>query len=136
MADPEVWKQSLALPEYECSSLGRVRRLPHPVPMPHGGFKTAGGQAHHGVWDAKQRRYQITYRGKTYRIAPLICEAFHGPKPFPRAVAMHDDENSRNNREDNLKWGTQKENLNYPGFLGYTSKVCRRKMAGLLVPRA
>ena len=29
------------------------------------------------------------------------------------------DENAANNRPDNLRWGTQKENLNAEGFLTY-----------------
>jgi hypothetical protein len=32
---------------------------------------------------------------------------------------MHLDENAANNRADNLAWGTQRENLNAPGFLEY-----------------
>jgi hypothetical protein len=32
---------------------------------------------------------------------------------------MHLDENSKNNRPENLAWGTQKENLNAPGFIEY-----------------
>ena len=32
---------------------------------------------------------------------------------------MHLDENAVNNRASNLRWGTQKENLNAPGFLTY-----------------
>lgn len=32
---------------------------------------------------------------------------------------MHIDENSRNNKPANLAWGTQKENLNAPGFIEY-----------------
>ena len=34
-------------------------------------------------------------------------------------VCMHDDENSQHNWASNLKWGTQKENLNYVGFIEY-----------------
>ena len=32
---------------------------------------------------------------------------------------MHMDENSANNQYENLQWGTQKENLNAPGFIAY-----------------
>lgn len=32
---------------------------------------------------------------------------------------MHHDEDARNNCPSNLRWGTQRENLNYPGFLSY-----------------
>jgi hypothetical protein len=57
--------------------------------------------------------------GKTFKIARLVCEAFHGPAPFERAVVMHLDDNPGNNRPENLKWGTQKENLNAPQFIAY-----------------
>jgi hypothetical protein len=50
------------------------------------------------------------------KVHRLVCEAFHGPPPFDRAVVIHLDEDATNNRADNLKWGTQKENLNMPKF--------------------
>jgi hypothetical protein len=37
---------------------------------------------------------------------------------------MHLDEDSRNNKPENLAWGTQKENLNAPGFVDY----CRSRV--------
>src|SRR5690349_6456701 len=36
----------------------------------------------------------------------LVCEAFHGPKPFPEAQVRHLDGNPANNNARNLKWGT------------------------------
>lgn len=53
------------------------------------------------------------------KIHRLVCEAFHGPAPFERAVVIHIDENALNNRSENLRWGTQKENLNMPKFVEY-----------------
>jgi hypothetical protein len=32
---------------------------------------------------------------------------------------MHLNENSDDNRPENLAWGTQKQNLNAPGFIAY-----------------
>ena len=32
---------------------------------------------------------------------------------------MHLNEDSSDNRPENLMWGTQKENLNAPGFIAY-----------------
>lgn len=49
----------------------------------------------------------------------MVCEAFHGKAPFAHAVVMHIDDNPANNRPENLKWGTQKENLNAPAFIDY-----------------
>lgn len=78
---------------------------------PYGGLPTFG------QWDGERFIYQI--RGKTYKVARLICEAFNGTPTDERNVCMHLDENSRNNTPANLAWGTQKENLNAPGFIKY-----------------
>ena len=61
--------------------------------------------------------------GKTHKLHQLVCETFHGPKPFPGAVVMHLNDDPSDNRAANLKWGTQKENLNTPRFLEY----CRNR---------
>ena len=106
-------------PDVLASSLGRVQVAPHSKPMPWGGQRTYGGAPTFGAWIEKDRRFAWHLRGKNYKIARLVCEAFHGPPPDPRSVCMHLDENSRNNRPENLAWGTQKENLNAPGFLDY-----------------
>lgn len=91
--------------------------IPHVKAMAHGGTRQYGGKPIVGQWDGA--RFIAVYHGKSYKVARLVCEAFHGAPPFPRAVCMHLDENSRNNRPNNLRWGTQKENLNAPGFLEY-----------------
>jgi hypothetical protein len=92
-------------------------RVPFVGEMPNGGRRAYGGEPIVGQWDGN--RYIISHKGRSYKIHRLVCEAFHGPAPFSRAVVMHADENSRNNRPENLKWGTQKENLNAPGFIAY-----------------
>ena len=53
------------------------------------------------------------------KVHQLVCDAFHGPKPFDGAVVIHINEDGLDNRAENLKWGTQKENLNMPKFLEY-----------------
>ena len=40
-----------------------------------------------------------------------LCEAFHGPPPFPGAKARHLDDDKLNNTPDNVQWGTQSENM-------------------------
>lgn len=116
--DNEIWRDIPSLPEYEASNHGRVRRRPHERPMPKGGVRTYGGKPWFGAWEPRRARYIIQYRRRTYRVAALVCEAFHGPRPAGQ-VAMHINENSRINRPENLAWGTQKENLNAPGFIAY-----------------
>jgi hypothetical protein len=112
---PEVWKPS-RFTGVSVSSWGRVMVEPYESAMPYGGIRTYGGVPTYGVWDEESRRFLYKYKGRTYKVHILVCEAFNGAKPFPKAVVMHDDEDSSNNVPSNLKWGTQKENLNYPGF--------------------
>ena len=92
---------------------------PYRAKMPYGGERQYGGQPHFGVWNKQDARFIIIHKGKTYKVARLICEAFHGPAPDGASVCMHRDENAANNRADNLEWGTQKENLNAPRFIEY-----------------
>ena len=65
------------------------------------------------------RRDDDGIRQSPRKVHQLVCEAFHGPRPFEKAVVIHIDENAHNNRPENLKWGTQKENLSAPGFIEY-----------------
>ena len=115
----EVWRDVPSVPGVLVSSEGRVMHAPYRAPMPYGGQRAYGGQPHFGVWNKQDCRFIIVIRGQTYKVHRLVAEAFHGPSPFPEAVVMHSDENSANNRPDNLRWGSQQENLNAPGFLDY-----------------
>lgn len=120
----EIWRPIPSLPEYLASSLGRVMCLPKLAETPHGGSRHYGGEPTKGV--LSEGRYQITSRGKTYRIHRLICEAFAGEAPFQNAVVMHLNEDSTDNRSENLAWGTQKENLAAPGFRAYLRRRSTR----------
>lgn len=115
----EEWKSIPFEPDLEASSLGRVRVISHEKPMPHGGVRTYGGTPTKGQWAKDRKRYIYPRKNhKTLKVAPLVCEAFHG-KASNGMVCIHIDEDSSNNKPANLKWGTQKENLNCPKFLEY-----------------
>ena len=117
--DPELWRVIPSVPGYLASNHGRIMRTPYIAQMPHGGDRQYGGQPTRGQWAAKERRYIARLEGATFKVHRLVCEAFHGPAPADKPVCMHMDEDSRNNRPSNLRWGSQKENLNAPGFLAY-----------------
>lgn len=119
MTQDEIWKPIPSLPEYEASSLGRIRRVPHRKPMPYGGYRTYGGTPTYGTLAQDQWRYIYNYKGKNYKVHRLVCEAFNGPAPFEKAVVMHLDDDATNNKPENLAWGTQKQNLNAPAFIAY-----------------
>ena len=113
----EIWRSVPSLEGVLVSSHGRVMRAPFQSENPRAGNKQWGGVPTHGSWDGF--RYIWRAHGKTFKVARLVCEAFNGPPPFDGAVCMHQDENSSNNAPTNLAWGTQKENLNAPGFIEY-----------------
>lgn len=117
----EIWKMVPSISRVMASSRGRYMLTPELKPMPNGqAFREYGGIPSFGQWDGK--RFICRIAGKTYKVARLVCEAFHGECPFaPGNYCLHVDENSKNNTPSNLKWGTQKENLNAPGFLNYCS---------------
>lgn len=47
--------------------------------------------------------------GRDYRVHQLVCAAFNGPRPNG-ALCLHNDGDNDNNRPDNLRWGTAKQN--------------------------
>ena len=118
----EEWLPVPNLVGLEASSWGRIKTTPFYMPTPYGnGIRKSGGKPHEGWWSGGRKIFN--WRGKTYKVARVVCETFNGPSPFAGAVVMHLDENSANNAPDNLKWGTQKENLNAPGFI----EKCRKR---------
>jgi hypothetical protein len=126
----EFWRPVPSEPGVLASSLGRVLLAPRHAPLPNGGFrayfpKPRYGSVARSKKGAKHEYMNIMLRGhcgqrqvpkKAHR---LVCEAFHGAKPFEGAVVLHLDENALNNNPLNLRWGTQKENLNMPRFKEY-----------------
>lgn len=123
----EIWKQSPTLPNYEVSSIGRVRCIPHQANCLVNRTRTYGGKEWFGVWSKKDRRFILVHKGRTYKVARLVCEAFHGPAPDEKPKCLHRDENSRNNRQENLMWGTQRQNMNAPRFVS-TKRFASQKL--------
>lgn len=123
--DTEIWVRSPSFHFLSVSSWGRLLIDPYEVEMPRGGIKSIKTKPTLGckvkAYAGKQRFLFINKKHgvKNKKVHQLIAEAFLGEKPFPDAVVMHLDDNPLNNRVDNLKWGSQKENLNTEAFLSY-----------------
>ena len=131
----EIWKPVPSEPGVLVSSWGRVVLMPRYAPLPNGGYRAYMPRPTYGYVAKSSRHAKHEYMLVTIKSAGrpgqssrkahrLVCEAFHGPPPFEKAVVIHLDEDAKNNRPENLRWGTQKENLNAPGFIEY----CRSRV--------
>ena len=124
----EIWRPVPSEPGVMASSWGRVLLPPRYAPMAKGGYRSYLPETRYGQISRAQKTASHEFMivmvkagdgvrtQRPRKVHQLVCEAFHGPRPFPDAVVIHIDEDGKNNRPDNLKWGTQKENLNMPKF--------------------
>lgn len=125
----EIWKPVPSEPGVLASSLGRILQPPRYAPLPNGGYRAYLPEPTYGAVTKATKdsvhEYRLVMlkrrdgeggRQRPRKVHQLVCEAFHGPKPFPEAVVLHDDEDGHNNKPGNLSWGSQKENLNMPKY--------------------
>ena len=102
---------------YEVSDLGRIRGLERivstfsqragkVVPLRRKGKVLSQNSATTGYFTTCLCKNGGT---KTHRVAALVCTAFHGQRPMGMQ-ACHNDGCKANNREDNLRWDTPKNN--------------------------
>src|SRR5574337_369786 len=119
----EIWKPVKSYPGIKASSWGRIKLPKSSASMPNGGKRFYYPLPRYGVKTRASSKARHLYFGLqstkfgNLKVHRLICEAFHGSPPFVNAVVIHLDENSLNNKAENLKWVTQKENLNMPVFI-------------------
>ena len=140
LKDTEIWKPVISEDGVLASNHGRILLPPRYAPLSNGGYRAyfpkprvgcrsrANKTAAHEFLLIMVRRPSSNGRQAPRKVHQLVCEAFHGPKPFEGAVVIHIDENALNNRPENLRWGTQKENLNMPKIKEYHRS--RRKNKG------
>ena len=95
------WKTIPTYPNYEVSSFGEVRRVGSDKPL-----KLSTKKGKHPY-----QRAHLCKNGKAKYILVhrLVLETFVGPCP-KGYQCLHLDNNPRNNKLDNLRWGTPKEN--------------------------
>jgi len=115
----EIWKDIEGWASlYQISNLGRVRSLDRYVPLSSGGQKYCKGQIlvlrrDKDGYCIVHLRDASTGRNKMLKVHRLVANAFI---PFVRGKNLIDHINGirDDNRVDNLRWCTCKENLNFP----------------------
>lgn len=98
VSTPEIdWREVPSRPGYMVSSLGQV-------------WSPRSGRIIRGIAVGQMKYLCVDFwkEGREY-VHRMVCEAFHGPAAKGMQV-RHLDGNPRNNRPDNLAWGTHIEN--------------------------
>lgn len=112
------WRLIPFMPVYEVSNEGIVRRVigrtntfPGRVLKPH---------KSNGYW-----RVTLYMNGthQKHNINRLVLIAFRGPPPTPEHESAHGDGDRSNDRLDNLRWATKKENAE--DCIKHGTKCCR-----------
>jgi hypothetical protein len=86
--------------KYEVSSLGRVRKGSHMMPM-----TTRIGYNHVSLYRSGGRRY-----GTDHRVHRLVALAFFGPHPDGKHYVDHINHIRNDNRIENLRWASPTDN--------------------------
>ena len=121
----EEWRIVPSKPGLMASSLGRIVLPKRRAQMPHGGWRDYNPEPTFGVVRSAKKGAAHRYFGVfamhygNIKVHQAVCEAFHGPRPFPNAVVIHLNENGLDNSAGNLKWKKKKENLNAERFIQY-----------------
>lgn len=95
----EEWRPIPAFP-YEASSHGRIRRA------------DTGRVLRANAWRAGYLQVSLWREGVGYtcKVHRLVCLAFHGTEPRPKMDAAHRNGVKDDNRPENLRWATRREN--------------------------
>lgn len=105
----EVWKPVVGREgQYEVSSLGRVRSVPHELVHRDGVTRPIKGRLL--KLQARDPRYfSVSIGGRSIRVHRLVAEAFLGPAP-DGCIVLHANDNGHQNHVGNLRWGTHSTN--------------------------
>lgn len=97
----EVWKVIPEFEDYQASDMGNIRRISDGRILNK--TKMYRGYLHVGLSNSGKRYCRF--------VQTIVLSAHVGPKPFPKAVAMHLNDDKEDNRLINLKWDTQSNNM-------------------------
>lgn len=113
----ETWLPMRGHNGYEISNLARVRSLDRIIMRSNGSRQFWKGQLlKPAVFTDQRRDVARSYRRvrledrKWYGIAVLMLETFVRPRPYPKAQARHLNDDSLDDRLENLAWGSQSQN--------------------------
>lgn len=116
----EMWRSIPDYFMYKVSTWGRVKSF-------HSGSWRFLSQARSAIYPTVNLVHQDR-KNKTFRVHSLVMSAFVGPCPKGK-ICRHLDGNPNNNRLDNLKYGTYKQNEQDKKAVGtYYTRITSNKL--------
>ena len=107
----EIWKTIENNPNYEVSNMGNVRSVDRFVNC-NGGVAFRKGKMLK-KYLSKRGYYVVNLSAKQYKVHRLVAEAFI-PNPDNKPQIDHINTDKTDNSVENLRWVTNKENMNNP----------------------
>lgn len=111
----EIWKDIEGFEGYyQVSNLGNVKSL-NRILKDNGGFFIKAGNYKRFEEQTGYKRVALSKndQNKKFMVHRLVAQAFI-PNPENKPFIDHIDGNRANNKVDNLRWSTSKENINNP----------------------
>lgn len=122
---------------YKISSLGKVMSMSRVVWNGHKWHSHPGRILSPGkVRESPYVQLWKNGTGKNFFIHTLVLTAFVGPCPDGMECCHFPDRDPTNNRIENLRWDTHKENIHDKFFHGTTGKGVQKTVCGEIHPLA
>src|SRR5882762_1362613 len=122
---------------YEVSSHGRIRSVPHLQSRRRKGVPylySIAGRILRPCPEARGAAFHVQLgRGRHRKIHHLVLETFVGSRP-DGTEGLHADDDTSNNRLENLSWGTHAKNMADAALRGRTARGERNGQAKLTAP--
>jgi len=100
----EVWKQVPGYPDFQASSLGRIRSVRVRIIKPCRNYKTLSDDPQYEI---------VSIGNRKVLVQRMVAAAFAG-KAIPASLKVHHKDNDKaNNRADNLEVVTHAQNIKY-----------------------
>ena len=106
----EEWKAIPGLDGYEASSEGRIRSISRLLLKSDGNIQKMQGRIRKLGSKNGSGYLQFNTMLGNKLVHVCVCSAFHGERPFGKQAA-HNNGIKDDNRSDNLRWATPKENI-------------------------